>query len=230
MKIFDFLIQTPGRFRAGVKIVIQDLQQTSPKLPSWLHVSQDSIPAIIEVLQLWDAGINTKTTEVMLENHQEDPMHDVTAANELLPDSVSIPMGLDPRIVDIKMLAAMTYMVQRMSDEEVIQKLGARIGARIGRCPGSNRPHERQNWLKEARELMVRALMMQYEHNCGSTDTAPIEFKQQSEWYKNIGVFVPPIILCKRHPGFDEIWKGFKDTGRASCPKSLLTKVLFLVC
>ncbi|TCD63142.1 hypothetical protein EIP91_005901 [Steccherinum ochraceum] len=190
------------KFRGVVRIALATLQQSPPKLPAWVHVTANAIPSILDALRLWDAEIAGKTTEGMLQNHQEDVAELLQHASELIHEPITVPQGLDPDNVDYKALAALSIHVHQTPDEEVIRHLAPRIGP----CPGLNVPRERKLWLKDAREMMLGAMLLASQASGDSADSTPKELKKENSWYDDMSVYVPPGSLRKRHPAFDELW------------------------
>lgn len=211
------------RFHAVVRIALANLQQSPPKLPAWVHVASTAIPSMLDSLRLWDAEIAGKTTVGMLQNHKENVAELLQHASDLLHEPITVPKGLDPENVDLKALAALSIHVHRTPDEEVIRHLAPRMGP----CPGLNLPQERKLWLKDAREMMLGAMLLSSQASGDSSDLTPKELKQEKLWYNDMSVYVPPISLRKRHPAFDELWAKVRarKTGSAGNTKDLVHKV-----
>jgi len=65
------------RFHDTVKSAITNLQQNPPLLPPWLHVVDESMPAILSALKHWDTALTHKTVRGILEHHQKDETADM---------------------------------------------------------------------------------------------------------------------------------------------------------
>ncbi|KAH8101280.1 hypothetical protein BXZ70DRAFT_935376 [Cristinia sonorae] len=199
------------RFHQTVKDLIQNLENSPPILPSWLHIVDMSIPAILRSLHYWDSGMEkpSRTTPEMLKYHIfTKNVKELMDESELDTSDVAKILANHPSFITNK------RMLDGVSDEQVISMLSSRMSEP---CPSRDQAEEQKTWLQEARDMMAGAMAMQQDYVSGVPNT-PTEFTLEAKWYDELKAFVLPAILRARHPGFDELWKNVST----SQPKSTL--------
>ena len=158
------------------------LSAPSPKLPSWLHIASNAIPALIKVLDFW-LGLK-RTTERALAVHRHEEINIGGGLyKERLKDSHDNYRGRR---------VALGRMVEREQAEEELRSLTrddlAELRAEYGELPSD-------------REEVIRWLIERRKGNRGNR--SPLEVA----WYLETKTFPPPEPLRERHPGFEEAWE-----------------------
>ncbi|SJL02420.1 uncharacterized protein ARMOST_05747 [Armillaria ostoyae] len=117
------------RFLNVVKSLLADLQMSSYRPPSWLHVTTDSIPGIIASLKYWETQLSHRTVGEMIYHHRQ-------AQNG--PNTYSDPEAIKAAIDD-------------MDDEQVVEFAQGNL-----RMSAPTEVQARRKWLAGIRLMMLQ--------------------------------------------------------------------------
>jgi hypothetical protein len=181
------LADVNGRLQRVITLLMSSLSRSPPDLPSWLHVSVDSIPGILDALSYWSTfGPDIMTVRKMqgIRQHNPNGQHMEVLRNPNV--SAAYKQAVELHLRDLKEEIAHVYDSTPPSKRNSI-----RVGwAQLGR--------EGARKVRKNREQMIEGMLqMRLEGN------GPARMQHERLWYDIAGVFIPPKALWSRHPGFE---------------------------
>lgn len=166
-----------------IKDLIDRLSESPPRLPSWLHVDVNSIKPVLRAFQYWLTD-KSKTTAGFLKNHKH--MNDADRLEHM--QSMNFGGLVNPLQGERE---AAGRSLDRLSDRE-LRGMAASFG-----MAGSSAA-EVKAFVKLNREkIITKMIMAQYDKN------PQWGLEHEAEWYKGVKVFMPPVKLWHKHPGFE---------------------------
>lgn len=116
----------------------------------------------------------------------------------------------------------LTSFIKSWPDHQLIEQVGPMAPEP---CPRD--PVGRANWLVVARDTMISFSLARLE-----AEEKPGHFSevsQESTWYTQVKVFIPPTELCKRHSNFQKYWRALQDANQ-NTRKADIKRMVKQVC
>ncbi|KAJ7483585.1 hypothetical protein FB451DRAFT_1028935 [Mycena latifolia] len=193
-----------ARQQKTIKSLLERLAAAPPRLPSWLHVSADAIPALSASLAYW-TGNTTKTTRGML------AMYGVAMDPSVL-QMLKLP-GLSP---GYRAMLEARIDAPRRAINSMIDAMGPKEARAMGFHDPSWTDEQVMRGLRERRARIEEILLE--EHLSGNI--AP-KLLGESVWFQVTRAFVPPKELWAKHP---EIGKWDQNRCGVPYPDELKTQ------
>ena len=172
-----------------IKDLRAQLQSPKPKLPQWLFVTPDSIPAIMRSLNYW-ASIS-KSTKRMLADHQH---------------------GDAPSRGDGKLSFANAQGQQRLEEADAFETeavkhfLNSKSPAELADIkwvPAGLSPAQARAYVDRNMDRLVEEIR----EELFSPSRKGTKQGKEERWYQEVKVFLPPRQLWGRHTEFDKGWE-----------------------
>lgn len=176
------------------------LSEDPPRLPSWLHVVSDSIPAIYTALDYWLEAVHIKDIGGMLDAHEY--LHPGVGDADRFRNTP----GVSQKYKD----DWQTKHQARKDEASAFLDSAMRTDADVARSafhkPGQS-IRETRNWIRDNKDTII-ATMLGNQH----TDSASGSLVRERSWYLDTSTFFPPAeLLQKRHPAFLKLRKEFEN-------------------
>ncbi|KAI0357689.1 hypothetical protein OH77DRAFT_1502792 [Trametes cingulata] len=183
--------------------VMRDLQQrlttdSTPDLPSWIHLNKDAIPAVLHTLHYWLT--TEKSTKQMLAHHIHQNPDALRREQEL--------MVMQTGSAALQRLMDDSVREQRRELEESIRSMSDEMLMDLPFVPPGTSPAEARKLVERNMDSLVDTLQSSY--------ALKGRIKGLEElWYEKTKVCMPPKELRSRHPGFEKAWERVKsESGR----------------
>lgn len=180
------------------KILARDLQErlseTPPRLPPLLHVDAESIPLVKAALAYW-LTTQKATPRVLAVHAHTDPLDQQDTAARWFDGGGNGRHHQDHR-EEISEATRMYEMVLRTLPVSTLMDLP--------HMPAGVSERQARAHVDANMAMYVDILRGEVSGNAG---------RREAEWYKATKVFIPPVALRKRHPGFDAAWRQLKSSG-----------------
>ncbi|TCD61538.1 hypothetical protein EIP91_008282 [Steccherinum ochraceum] len=182
-------VAMPSYCAERVRNVMQDLRdrftESPPRLPKWLAIGPESLPAIIQHIMLW-LTVRPKSVGPVLDNHVYRSMEAKMweqVNNPMIPPAIK-SMSVMRMNERKKEIAAMlkSWSIDDYKEIGLIDRDASNAQAKreIKMCL--------EPWTEAILDIMVKG---------GIEDV----------WYSELKVYLPPPELRSRHPGFEELAK-----------------------
>ena len=171
------------RLQALLKALQVQLTSQAPKLPPYVHVVSDTVPAILDVLDLWMNS--SKSTHKMLESYRN--------------------MGALPGVSFALQRSMAEQGAQRR--DAIKQYLLNMPHSELAQLP-IVAPGEPLSVARSKIRANLDSLAAVFEAMMGSN-----VYTREVEWYNDMKVFLPPEELRKRHGRFGAAWRQISQVG-----------------
>ncbi|KAK0218347.1 hypothetical protein EDD85DRAFT_797736 [Armillaria nabsnona] len=194
------------RFKKIVKALLKRLQESPPNLPSWIYITQETIPGIIDALKYWDTKISQKNTKDML-RHLARTARTPAEHSQFLnsPGMASNFLDTYHKRQEEKQEQLKNFVDVGLSEEQVID-----MASELMSRPISRDPQRRKKWLADGRAAVVN-LLLEDKGDGQAKAHQRNEFILEEGWYQLTQCFIPPAILRSRRDGFNELWGIFRE-------------------
>ncbi|EIM87131.1 uncharacterized protein STEHIDRAFT_167970 [Stereum hirsutum FP-91666 SS1] len=185
--------------------VVRDLRirlaLSPPDIPSWFHVSPDSVPGIISCFTYWEKGLTKKTAKGSLSMHinNDAPHH---GADNMPAYNVQVKKNKE------SMRIWATSEVDNHSEQYLMKAGRDQLG--LEPCPTDFAG--KREWLALTREMLTE-FMSDASSGFERPDTR-LEMVNEDYWYRKAHVFVPHSALWHRHEGLEASWTSYRDSKR----------------
>ncbi|KAI0366568.1 hypothetical protein BV20DRAFT_1055566 [Pilatotrama ljubarskyi] len=170
----------------AIKDLSERLSQSHPRLPSWLHVDAETVPAVLRALTYW---LNTqKSTRKMLAVQEYTSPVDHWRQRGAALQQASENGDMQRELRD-------GFLQQRQMFEAMFRDLPGDKLVQLPWLPQGMSVPEARAYVEAHMEDLVSKMQQ-------LTTTGRVSTYEQ-EWFKRTMVFLPPRELRDRHPGFE---------------------------
>ncbi|TFK27293.1 hypothetical protein FA15DRAFT_220295 [Coprinopsis marcescibilis] len=169
-----------GRWISAVKDLKERLTQSPPRLPSFIHVDRNSIPAIMRALNHWLKEPMSTTRFVSYMDH-------IPRAEGMA--NIRIPGFPDP--IEFQTRQA-TQRFKSLSVAEM-KKYAAKLGA-----TNIETAQQAKRFVEQNKDAVIKRMV-----DCFFDKNIDLDLVDESNWFKATKIHVPPRALWDRHSGMD---------------------------
>jgi hypothetical protein len=196
-----------------LQITINDLKSrlsaSPPNLPSWLYVNKDVIPGLQDALEYWSTTVpRERTTTGMLHAHTYNPPSN-TAASILGISNVSPEYRAKLENTMKEKRNKISQMLDGLDNKQLLQ---------LGIIQPGESAEEAKKAISKRKEELVDIMF-----KADLDGTMEGQMGREQTFYELFKVFIPPLELWSRHPGFE--WAKQNNHSEAPPPQKVQKQV-----
>jgi hypothetical protein len=178
------------------------LSASPPDLPSWLYVNNDLIPSLQDALEYWSTTVpRERTTSGMLHAHTySHPSR--TAANILSISNVA---------PEYRAKLENTMKEKRNKIGQMLDGLDSAQLSQLGIIQPGESAEEAKKGISKRKEELVDIML-----KADLDGTMEGQMDREQTFYELFKVFIPPLELWSRHPGFERVTQNNHSEAPAS--------------